>query len=144
MAESTFWWLAAGLMVLAELLTGTFYMLMLALGLAVAALAAHAGASLLTQMVLAALAGGAGVLACHLVRRRRPAALPAASNPDVNQDIGQQVHVEHWRTDGTARVHYRGSSWQVRLRGAQAGHPLPAPGTYVIRALDGNELVVDR
>jgi membrane protein implicated in regulation of membrane protease activity len=127
MAESTFWWLAAGLMVLAELLTGTFYMLMLALGLAVAARA-----------------GGAGVLACHLVRRRRPAALPAASNPDVNQDIGQQVHVEHWRTDGTARVHYRGSSWQVRLRGAQAGHPLPAPGTYVIRALDGNELVVDR
>ena len=42
---STGWWLAAGVLVVAELATGTFYLLMLALGLAAGALAAHAGAN---------------------------------------------------------------------------------------------------
>ena len=42
MDESTFWWLFAGLAVAAELMTGTFYLLMLAVGLAGAALAARA------------------------------------------------------------------------------------------------------
>ena len=37
---STFWWVAAGVAVAAELATGTFYLLMFALGLAAAALAA--------------------------------------------------------------------------------------------------------
>ena len=41
MAESTLWWLLAGGIVAAELLTGTFYLLMLALGVAAAAIAAH-------------------------------------------------------------------------------------------------------
>ena len=41
MEESTIWWLLAGVAVVTELLTGTFYLLMLAVGLAAAALAAH-------------------------------------------------------------------------------------------------------
>ena len=41
MAESTIWWLMAGSAVAVELVTGTFYLLMLAIGLASAALAAH-------------------------------------------------------------------------------------------------------
>ena len=43
MEQSTIWWLAAGIVVAAELLTGSFYLLMLALGLAAAAIAAHLG-----------------------------------------------------------------------------------------------------
>ena len=38
MAESTVWWLLAGVAVAAELVTGTFYLLMIALGLASGAL----------------------------------------------------------------------------------------------------------
>jgi membrane protein implicated in regulation of membrane protease activity len=45
MAETTIWWLLAGTAVAVELLTGTFYLLMLAIGLVAAALAAHAGLS---------------------------------------------------------------------------------------------------
>ena len=41
---ATGWWLLAGVLVAVELLTGTFYLLALALGAAAAALAAHAGA----------------------------------------------------------------------------------------------------
>ncbi|HNJ45700.1 MAG TPA: NfeD family protein, partial [Ottowia sp.] len=51
MADSTVWWIAAGLLVAAELLTGTFYLLMLAIGAAAGALAAHAGLSLSAQLV---------------------------------------------------------------------------------------------
>ena len=46
MEASTIWWLAAGAVVVAELLTGTFYLLMVALGLVAAALAAHLGLAL--------------------------------------------------------------------------------------------------
>ena len=44
-AASTVWWVVAGVLVAVELATGTFYLLMLALGAAAAALAAHAGRS---------------------------------------------------------------------------------------------------
>ena len=40
---STVWWLITGGLVAAELATGTFYLLMLALGAAAAAVAAHLG-----------------------------------------------------------------------------------------------------
>ena len=44
MAESTVWWVLAGSAVALELLTGTFYLLMVAVGCAVGGLAALAGA----------------------------------------------------------------------------------------------------
>ena len=58
MEESTIWWLLAGGVVAAELLTGTFYLLMLAVGLAAAAIAAHLGLSTALQIVTAAVVGG--------------------------------------------------------------------------------------
>ena len=45
MAESTIWWLLTGTAVGIELLSGTFYILMLSIGFAAGALAAHMGAS---------------------------------------------------------------------------------------------------
>jgi membrane protein implicated in regulation of membrane protease activity len=48
MAQSTLWWLLAGTAVGVELATGTFYLLMLALGLAAAAVAAHMGGGVAT------------------------------------------------------------------------------------------------
>ena len=38
---ATLWWVAAGIVVAAELATGTFYLLMIALGLAAGAVAGH-------------------------------------------------------------------------------------------------------
>jgi len=42
MNESTIWWLIAGSLVGIELMTGTFYLLMLAIGASAGAIAAHA------------------------------------------------------------------------------------------------------
>ena len=68
MTESTVWWLLAGSAVAVELLTGTFYLLMLAIGLAAAAVAAQAGASVTVQFVIAAGVGGTAVVAWHTLR----------------------------------------------------------------------------
>jgi membrane protein implicated in regulation of membrane protease activity len=135
---STLWWLAAGVLVALELATGTFYLLMLALGAAAGALAAHAGQTGTVQLVAAALLGGGATIAWHLKRSRQPAGLPSERNRDVNLDIGQTVHVQAWNTDGTARVMYRGASWQVRL----ASSALATPGPFVIVAVQGSELHV--
>ena len=61
MADATVWWLATGLVVLLELFTGTFYLLMLAVGLAAGALAAHVQLGLSGQLVVAALVGATTV-----------------------------------------------------------------------------------
>src|SRR5215212_386576 len=101
MAESTVWWLLAGTAVAVELVTGTFYLLMLAIGLAAGAVAAHAGAPLAAQLITAAVIGGGAVAAWHVQRGRRAPEPGASTNHDVNQDIGETVHVEAWNPDGT-------------------------------------------
>lgn len=138
MSDATLWWVAAGLLVGLELLTGTFYLLMLAAGLGAAAVAAHLGASQPGQMVAAALVGGGATAAWHFWRRRHPKAAPAQSNRDVNLDIGERVAVAAWNEDHTARVTYRGSSWSARFQGPGD----PRPGDHLIVAIEGSRLVL--
>ncbi len=137
-STSTLWWLAAGVLVAAELATGTFYLLMVGLGAVAGALAAHSGLAGTAQVMVAALVGAGATVAWHLMRARSPRSAPAESNRDVNLDIGQTVHVPAWSPDGTARVSYRGASWQVRLA---AGHPAHG-GDHVIVAVHGSELML--
>lgn len=138
MSASTLWWVLAGLLVVAELLTGTFYLLMLALGSAAGAISAHLGLSGSPQMVVAALVGGATTAIWHFKRARAPRSAPSESNRDVNIDIGQTVQVEAWNEQRLARVPYRGSSWEVR----HVGPGEPAAGEHVIVAVQGNRLDV--
>lgn len=132
------WWLAAGLLVAVELATGTFYLLMLALGCVAGAVAAHAGGGATAQVVAAALAGAGATAAWHWKRARAPKSAPAERNRDVNLDIGQTLQVDAWNADGTGRVHYRGAAWTVRF----AGPGTPAPGMHRIVAVEGNRLLV--
>ena len=134
----TLWWLAAGLLVAAELATGTFYLLMLALGCVAGAASAHLGLGFTAQLVSAAVLGGATTVGWHLKRAGQPRAVAADRNRDVNLDIGESLHVAVWNADGSARVPYRGADWTVRL----AGTGTPSPGPHIIVALHGNELRV--
>ncbi|MFM7532327.1 MAG: NfeD family protein [Rubrivivax sp.] len=136
----TLWWVLAGLLVVAELLTGTFYLLMIALGAAAAALAAHAGTSTAAQIAAGALVAAGATAFWHFRRAREPRSAPAASNADVNIDIGQTVQVPAWREDGTAQVSYRGAAWQVR----HAGTAPAQAGLHRIVAVHGNRLDLER
>jgi len=133
---STAWWLAAGVLVAAELVTGTFYLLMLALGCMAGAVAAHLGAGLVMQVGVAAVAGAGATAAWHLKRARSPRSAPSESNRDVNLDIGEVVVVRAWAADGSARVHHRGSTWTARL----APGAVAVSGAHVIVAVHGNQL----
>lgn len=140
LSYSTLWWLLAGLLVVAELLSGmTFYLLLLALGAAAGAMAAHLGQSLPTQIALAALLGGVTTAAWHFKRARSPRSAPAASNRDVLLDIGGHVQVAAWDRQHQARVSYRGAAWAARF----AGTGEPSPGEHVIVAIEGNALLLD-
>jgi len=140
MAEPTFWWLLAGASVAIELLTGTFYLLMLAIGLAAAALAAHAGASQALQMLVAAGVGGGAVVAWHLKRDRNHTEPPAQANVNVYMDIGETIHISAWNSDGTASVQYRGAHWTAIHRAGVS----PSAGTHRVAELVGNRLLVDK
>ncbi len=137
-SPATWWWVAAGLVVAAELATGTLYLLMIGLGLAAGAAAAYAGLAAPAQLVAAAVVGGGATAVWHWRRLRRPGPIPAASNRDVNLDVGERVRVATWASDGTAQVQYRGSLWSARL---QPGSPA-APGEHVVAAVEGNWLVL--
>ncbi len=138
-SDATGWWIVAGVLVAAELASGTFYLLMLALGAAAAAVAAHLGIVFNGQLLTAALVGGGGVAGWHFKRRGAPAALPVSENRDVNLDIGETVHVAAWDAEGAAQVSYRGANWAVRYAGSGA----PQPGVHVIRAIEGSRLLLE-
>jgi membrane protein implicated in regulation of membrane protease activity len=138
MADSTLWWLAAGGLVAAELLSGTFYLLMLALGLVAAALSAHAGLSQPWQWVCAAAVGGGSVLVWRRYKKTQPSIAPAQSNHDVNMDIGETVQVELWGTDHTCSVKYRGAHWDCTLQAGQSAQP----GPHEIAEVIGSRLIL--
>lgn len=138
MTPATVWWVLAGVAVAVELATGTFYLLMLALGMAAGALASHFGLPVPMQIVAAAAVGGGATALWHWRRTKDSPAMPAAENRDVNLDIGERVHVSEWTPERTTRVHYRGSTWEARLApGAQA-----LSGEHVVSAVEGNWLVL--
>ena len=140
MEYSTLWWLAAGVAVAAELLSGTFYLLMLALGMAAAGLAAALGAPAQAQMLVAAGVGGGAVALWHQYKRRRPQEAGAQANPDVFMDIGETVTITAWAADGTAHVKYRGADWTAVHRPGVT----PTTGVHHVIELAGSRLVVEK
>ena len=145
METTTIWWLLAGAAVGLELLTGTFYLLMFALGLAAGALAAHLGLSQPLQIVVAAVVGGGAVLFWHLQQSRLKSLDDASteSNHNVHIDIGSTVEVAAWSSLGTARVLHRGAQWAARHAsiGLQGNADLQI-GLHRITAVEGNTLVL--
>ena len=134
------WWLVCGVLVAAELATGTFYLLMLAFGCAAGAVAAHAGAGTSMQFVTAAVVGMAATALWHYKRARAPRSAPAESNRDVHLDVGERVSVGAWADNGQAQVNYRGSNWVA----THGGEGVPQAGEHVIVAVHGNRLVLRR
>ena len=138
MAQSTIWWVLAGGLIAVELLSGTFYLLMLAIGMAAAALAAQLGADTKVQLMVAALVGGGAVIAWRAFKQSKPNEPVAQASRDVNLDIGELVHVEAWSAESTANVKYRGANWQVALAPGQTARP----GGHTVVAVTGSRLIV--
>lgn len=129
-------WLLAGLaLVIAELITGTFYLLVLGLGAFGAGAAAWLGAGFPIQVIAAVVVSGVGMYLVHAYRARNA----ALQMPPI--DAGQPASFESWvdQAAGLARVRYRGASWEARMEGGEA--PQPGAVLYVLAA-EGNTLRV--
>lgn len=145
------WWVVALGLGIAEMLTGTLYMLVLALGCVAAGLAAAAGGPFWAQCVSAGLVSLLGTAWARRMRAGRPSGRPIGRNPDVHADVGGRVRVDHWDAQGRARVQYRGTQWDAQWDPADRAlyDSTPAPGgvaadEFIIRALDGNRLILTR
>jgi membrane protein implicated in regulation of membrane protease activity len=137
MADWMVWLAAAGVLVVLELFTGTFYLLMMAVGLVFGALAAWLGAGMPAQTIAAAVVGILATGVLHRSRFGRRPRVDAARDQNVNLDIGQRLAVDSWQA-GQARVMYRGALWDVELGpGAQ-----PQAGDFRIVEVQGSRLIV--
>jgi membrane protein implicated in regulation of membrane protease activity len=132
-------WLGlAALALIGELATGTFYLLLVALGLAAGGVAAWFGAGLEWELVACGVVLLLGLLVLRKTRVLKKREVDSARNADVNLDIGQTVSVEAWSDSGTARVWYRGAHWQAELAQGQA----PLAGEQTITEMRGSILVL--
>jgi membrane protein implicated in regulation of membrane protease activity len=132
MAPYIYWFLAGLALLGLEMVSGTFYLLVLAVALGIGGLAALAGLNLPLQLTLAALAGVIGTALLRKARRGHP------TTAEQNLDIGQPVQIVTWHEDGTARVHYRGAEWDARTESAAT----PRENTLYIQALHGATLIL--
>lgn len=129
-------WAIAGLvLVIVELLTGTFYLLMLGVAAFGAAGAAWLGYDFSVQVIVAAVVSAVGCYAVHVYRVRNK----AEQMPPI--DAGMPASFESWVDAGArlARVRYRGASWEARVEGSEMVEP---GATVYVLAADGNTLKV--
>ncbi len=138
MEITTIWWVVAGVTVALELLTGTFYLLLIAIGMAFGAIAAGLGWSIPLQFTSAAVTAVSLALGWRLWLRSHPVAQYSAARAVEKLDTGEAVTVTAWSEVGRARVRYRGAFWDVEL---QPGIPA-LPGPHLIVEIRGNRLVV--
>jgi membrane protein implicated in regulation of membrane protease activity len=134
--ESYWWWAISGIvLIIAELISGTFYLLVIGIAALAGAAVAYQHYSFWVQAVIAATVATVGVI---MVTRFR---VTQATSPDVSLDIGQSVVLDAWvsENDRHARVRYRNALWDAKVldeQGAEAGR------TLYIKHVDGNTLHV--
>lgn len=142
--QACYWWwlLALGLGVL-ELMTSTFYLLVLAVGCLGGGAVAYAGGNVSAQMLAAAVVTIIGWLVLRRLVPSRGQQPATQANPDVLLDIGERIRIDHWDAHGHAHAVYRGARWAVQIEpGGSAGASHPKPGEYQIRRMSGNTLIV--
>ncbi len=128
-----YWFLLALILLGLEMVTGTFYLLVVAVAMAVGGLTALLGAGVAWQLTLGALTGVTGTI---MLRHWKSTQSKAA--PGVDLDAGQAVRVLKWNDNGTARVFYRGAEWDAELESADT----PRDTTLYIAAVRGSGLVL--
>ncbi len=111
----TYWiWVIAGIaLVIAELMSGTFYLLVLGSAAFVAGGVAWFGGPFLAQVFVA---GAIAVGGVFWIRSRKH----ALATPDMpSLDVGQAVTLQTWvnQADRVARVMYRDALWDAVIEG---------------------------
>jgi len=134
--DSSLAWLVAGVaLIVAELLTGTFYLFVLGAAALIGAGVAYGGGGFLAQVLVA---GAIAIGGVFWIRSRK---LAGATPKMPSLDVGQPVMLDSWvnRDDRLARVKYRDALWDAVVEGEFRGE---AGEVFYIRSLSGNTLHV--
>lgn len=139
MSLSWIWFGLAVLALIGEVLSGTFYLLVIAAAFGLAGLGAWFGLTWALQMAIVGVAAMLGVL----VLRRSGVLRKVGSTDDrrdvnVNLDIGQIIQIDAWREDGTSRARHRGAEWEVKL----VPNAAQTPGLHRIVEVRGSQFLV--
>jgi membrane protein implicated in regulation of membrane protease activity len=127
------WWIGSAVLVGAEMVTGTFYLLAIAIAFASGGVVAWMDFSPAAQLTVAAVMSAIAVIVLRRWKARRTGVrLPA------NLDVGHPVQVTAWQDDGTARVSYRGAQWDAELQNADT----PRNPTLYIAEVRGSVLIL--
>src|SRR6266853_1027926 len=131
-------WLIAGfILIIAELVTGTFYLLVLGLAALVGAGVGYASGALVWQALASAVVAVAGVVWVHRYKQ--------TLSPKRMQglDFGQPAAFDSWVNKGAghARVKYRDALWDAQVAGDASGEP---GEILYITAVDGSTLRVSK
>lgn len=130
-------WLIAGfVLIIVELVSGTFYLLVLGIAALVGAGIGYAGGAVVWQAIGAAVVAVAGFFVVHHYKQ----AMSPKHMPGL--DVGQPAVFESWvdQASGQARVRYRDALWDARVAGET-----PERGEILyISAADGNTLKVSK
>jgi membrane protein implicated in regulation of membrane protease activity len=131
------WLIAGAALIVTELVTGTFYLLVLGIAALVGSGIAYAGGAHLWQALAAAAVAVAGVIWVRQYRKR------TGSSPMQGLDVGQPAAFESWvnRDAGHARVKYRDALWDAQVAGGAAGE---SGEILYITSVDGNTLKVSK
>ena len=132
-------WVVVGFgLVIAELVTGTFYLLVIALGFFAAGACAALNANFIVQAVVGSAVAMVGAWFIHHWHESQRMKDAGKSNM---LDRGQPVVLEGWTNEsaGIARVRYRGASWDARV--PQGPHP-ETGATLYIEGQEGSVLLV--
>jgi len=138
--DSVSWILTGFALLIAEMLSGTFYLLVLAVAAFAGGAAAWFGGSLWLQVLVFAFIAVAGMVALHKYRRT----IAGPSMPSL--DAGQPVTLESWINLPArhARVRYRDTLWDAFVEAGDEALPENAGDVYYIVSMDGNTLTVAR
>ena len=132
------WWLAAMALVIAEMISSTFYLIAVAFGLATAGLVAYLGVAWSGQAATAALLCSGSVAAIYRWKKGQGQAQEQAN---FDYDIGQTVQAVHWSDERHARVSYRGAEWDAELAGTASADV--ARQTWRIKEVVGSRLIIE-
>ena len=134
--EVYWWWAIGGIaLIIAELISGTFYLLVIGIAALAGAAAAFLHYSFWTQAIVASAIAVVGVTLVTRFRKTQ------TLSPNVSLDVGQSVVLDAWvnENDRHARVRYRNALWDAKVLdepGAEAGR------TLYIRHVEGSTLHV--
>ena len=137
MADYIVWLIAGIALIIVELVSGTFFLLVLGIAALAGAAVAWSGHGIWPQAISAAVVAAAGVVWVYRWRKG------SARQQMPSLDVGQTAAFESWVSEGGrhARVTYRNTQWDAHIQGPADGL---AGEIFYIVSVDGSTLKISK